>query len=175
MSFFDDIGEALSPLAPVVELGGALYNLFGNDKNQSAEAMRSVLGASINPKDPRFRNLAALFEEKAREDAIRGVNEAERARRAAIARGDMPVLSERRDEARYKTLSRAFQDAGRYGNQQAMAALTGAAPQYGPLVNYDQQANQTKKDVTTSGIAGLADLLYSYQPEEKQKLLQTEF
>lgn len=158
------VGTALSPLAPVVDVAGGLYNLFRDSKSQSAQQMQSLLGAAVNPRDPRFRNIAALFEEKAKEEAIRGVQEAIRAENAAYARGDKVVRGERQDEARYNTLARAFQDAGRMGNLQAMQAMTGAAGQYAPLMGYDLGQYGIKSHETEAVAGGLADLLKSYAP-----------
>ena len=173
--FLDDIAGALDPLAGVVEIGGGLYDLFRGHDSRSADAMYSMLGASVDPNSPQFKNLAALFEERNRANAIKNIQQIMTQNARGRARGDRGYIvnPERRDEFRSNALNEAFMNAGQNARLEAMGALRGTAPGYAAGVPYDQYQDQLKSQQIGAGASGLADLLRTYSPTGPGQLYQS--
>lgn len=103
----------LKGLSDIANIAGTLGTIFGPRRNiakeiptlqpsiDAAEAARVYAAAAANPNDPRFQNLAALFEEKTRRDTISAIRDIIRLNNRAMARGlpGIGINPERRDEA----------------------------------------------------------------------------
>lgn len=144
----------------IAKVGGGLYNIFRNADSRSADAMYGMLGASVDPNNPQFRNLAALFEERNRADAMQNIKRVmtQDARGRARGGSGFIVNPERRDEFRASSLNTAFMEAGQRGRDEARTALTGAAGGFAAGIPYDQSRSQQRGNQIVSGIGGLADL-----------------
>ena len=168
--FLDDLfgGAETSGLGNVIKTGASLYDLFRSHKSKSADEMSALLGAAVDPNSPRFRNLAALFEEKSKADALQGIQRQMQQQARAKARGDVGfgINPERRDEARSGAIAQAFMDAGRMGTDQAYNALTGTAGQYAPLVGYDERQDAGKSQRIGAGVEGLAGIFDAFQNKQ---------
>lgn len=150
-------------LGNLVNIGAGLYNAFRDHDSASANAMSGMLGASVNPNDPRFRNLAALFAEKARNDAMRGIREYVTQAQRARARGGPNIVNpERRDEFVANSISQAFMDAGNRGREMAAGTLSGTAGQYSPLILNDIIADDRRSRNIGAVGEGIGDLFRNW-------------
>lgn len=159
LDFLDDIIDG--GLGDVVKIGASLYDLFRGHGSQSADQMSALLGASVNPNDPKFKNLAALFEQRAKQDALTGIQKAINQNARSKARGGVGfgINPERRDEAKYGAIAEAFMKAAQQGQQQAYTALSGAAGGYAPLVGYDTGRDDLLSQQIGAGAEGIAELI----------------
>ena len=166
--FFGEVGGYLGEASPYIKAGGALYDLFRNRKSASAGQMSALLGAAVDPDSPKFRNLAALFEESAKADALQGIRESYNQAARMKARGytGQIINPERRDEARAGSIAQAFMGAGRQGRLEAQTALSGGAAGYAPLVNYDVGQEQAKSKRFGGAVEGIADLIAGFSPPQ---------
>ncbi len=164
MSFGDWFDSAVDfagdNFGDIVKVGGGLYNLFRDTDSRSANALYGMLGASIDPNSPQFRNLAALFEERNRASAMENIQRimTQDARSKARGGSGFVVNPERRDEFRASSLNTAFMEAGQRGRDEARAALTGTASGYAAGIPYDQYQDQTRGNQIISGAGALGDL-----------------
>lgn len=152
-------------LGNLVNIGTGLYNAFRDHDSASANAMSSMLGAAVNPNDPRFRNLAALFAEKAKADAMQGIRQYVTQAQRARARGGPNIVNpERRDEFVSNSISQAFMDAGNRGREMAARTLSGTAGQYQPLIANDIIGDQRRSRYIGAIGEGIGDLFRNWNP-----------
>lgn len=173
---FTDLADTLNPVGDVLKFGAGLYDMFRGHDSRSADAMYAMLGASVDPNSPQFKNLAALFEEQNRANAIKNMQMLMQQHARGKARGDAGyfVNPERRDEARSGALAQAFMNAGIQGRDEARRSLTGAAGGYAAGVPYDQYQDQLKSQYIGAAGESLGDLfkslrgsqLYGSYPEQ---------
>jgi hypothetical protein len=182
MSFGDWFSDAVDwlggsggdALGSAIKIGTGLYDVFRNHDSAAAAQMSRLLGASINPNDPKFKNLVALFEESNRANAIKNIQNImnQDARSRARGGGGFIVNPERRDEFRSNALNQAFMDAGEKARLEAAGALSGAATGYGGLIPYQQQQDALRSQqigalggMAADAIPGIADLFKGYAPQ----------
>jgi len=138
--------DFLDTLSGVIDIGAGLYDAFRKHDSRSADAMYAMLGASVDPNSPQFKNLAALFAERSKSDAIKNIQMMmnQNAREKARGGSGFIVNPERRDESRTAALNEAFMKARADAQMQAHAALSGTASQYAAGVPYDVSQDKLK-------------------------------
>lgn len=133
--------EFLKGIGDLITAGAGIYSLF--DKREpygeiptlqpmlaEIERAKTYEQAALDPESSMSRNLAAIFAESDRKNAIKeGMGQILRERRA-IARGDIQgggVRAERRDEGRYRALLELFDSIRDKSREQAVNSLLTAA------------------------------------------------
>ena len=112
--------------------------------------------AAMNPESPYFKNVAAIEEEKNRENLIAAIRQMVVANNRAAARGTygVGINPERADEARFQAISRGFQKAQQMAREQAREIL--------------MQAAGAQRDLA-SGYAGPTGVFGSYADANSQR------
>ncbi len=178
MSLFDMFEDG----AKLIGAGVGLYNLFDKPEppaalrqaEEAAIASRRYADAAANPDSPEFKNLAALEEQKIKNDLVASIEEIMKANRRAAATGRVgfSVNPERRDEFRAQAVARAFADAGerakRLASDKLLAAANAAsrsAMAFSPVINsqmymgaLDRQRRGDFLEATQDAIGSVGDV-----------------
>lgn len=147
---------------------------FIQDMVDSAHASRVYASAAADPNSPYFKNLAALFDEKMRREAIEAIQRDIVMRRRASARGDIGagINPERRDESKQRATALAFMAAKERAREDARASLQDAsrssamaAYAYNPAASLHSRYGDIAANRRANAYGGLGETIQSLGAE----------
>lgn len=190
----DESGK--SPLEGIGSLVGGLSQLFNKRDPNELQTMQPWVNAlyasgiyskaAMNPDSPYFKNIAAIEEEKNRENLISAIRQMVVANNRAAARGTygVGINPERADETRFQAISRGFQKAQQMAREQARnilmqaagaqrelaAGFAGPTGIFGSYADANAQRRADAIGALTKGIQGIGDI---FKKKDDGKVLNT--